>query len=702
MTYPELPLVLAGPILRHTAPEVVTVWVALQKACTVELRIYHTQAIDDCLFTGKRATVALGESLHVVAVTAQTTLQPDQLYAYDLCFKFEQGECSLQEGLTSDLFPDVNLSYFDHGKPTFLLPPTQIEDLKILHGSCRKPHGHGIDALPILDSLLETTAAEIRDRPHQLFLTGDQIYGDDVSARLLETATLLGDSLLGWQEKLPLKSTFMTASELKPQERGEIATRQAGFTGGLGDKRQKVENHLFSLGEYYATYLLSWSQIGWAILKPTEPHLERFVHTLWQVRRALANIPTYMIFDDHDVTDDWNLNQAWCLRVLGRSLGRRVVQNALLAYAVFQGWGNTPERFEVEQSGARLLDAAQTWSASQGRDRAALQEIAKLVGMPPQDPKTGLPKFIQDGDVNILDRHPDALTWNFIIRSQCHEILVLDTRTWRGYPLDHEQVSQKIAPPRLIAPAALVQQLSLLQDSKHLTTFLVAPTNLFGLQVIDWIHHWQLRKKKVFSTDVGDAWNVNTDALAQLLTHLFKLRDSIVVLSGDIHYSSTIRLSYQRADSAPGVLMQLTSSAMKNEELITRIIHTRLKHWLLPEPKRKWFGWDDPPHMIERSKPIDSPDWKCELEWIPRRAAEHTDLSLDRFPVRSRLFHFNLFKFWTWKWIQDGREIVGVNNLALVSFTRDDSSLEVIHTLYWFSSWRPLEIVKSRFARSTL
>ena len=30
-----------------------------------------------------------------------------------------------------------------------------------------------------------------------------------------------------------------------------------------------------------------------------------------KVRRLLANVPTYMTFDDHEVTDDWNINGAW-------------------------------------------------------------------------------------------------------------------------------------------------------------------------------------------------------------------------------------------------------------------------------------------------------------------------------------------------------------------------------------------------------
>ncbi|NJQ98859.1 MAG: hypothetical protein HC784_17505 [Hydrococcus sp. CSU_1_8] len=118
--------------------------------------------------------------------------------------------------------------------------------------------------------------------------------------------------------------------------------------------------------------------------------LQQFASTVWKVRRALANIPTYTIFDDHDVSDDWNLNEAWCLRVLGKPLGRRVVRNALLAYAIFQGWGNTPEQFQEGQSGAKLLKAARDWSVSAGEDEKAGEAIARYLGLPESDPSTGL------------------------------------------------------------------------------------------------------------------------------------------------------------------------------------------------------------------------------------------------------------------------------------------------------------------------
>src|SRR5204862_1401081 len=107
--------------------------------------------------------------------------------------------------------------------------------------------------------------------------------------------------------------------------------------------------------------------------------LRLFRSTLPQVRRALANIATYTIFDDHDVTDDWYIDGTWCRRVLASPLGRRVIRNALLAYALFQAWGNTPDQFDAPP-GRALLDAVEAWR----REPAETHEetIAEILGLP--------------------------------------------------------------------------------------------------------------------------------------------------------------------------------------------------------------------------------------------------------------------------------------------------------------------------------
>ena len=748
----RLPLLLAGPILRRTEADAVTVWVALKQPCQVHLQILETHhqgaQLGGPILQGHRETTALGQHLHVVAVTArasdQKRLSSDRLYAYDLQFTADQ-PYSLEQALVTTAptpsaphRPTQLLSYFAHQKPTFALPPQQLSDLKIVHGSCRKPHGAGFDTLPILDCLLERAASSPTERPHQLFLTGDQIYGDDVADPLLWLASPLGDTLLGWEESLPVNRSHVDdeRDHTRPQKlpagkRDRLATRRAGLTAGLTDKSERVTSHLLSFGEYCAAYLLAYSPACWPARLPAgravttgrktirrwdkdQRNMKQFLHTLWKVRRLLANIPTYSIFDDHDVSDDWNLNQAWCLRVLGKPLGRRTVQNAMLAYAVFQAWGNTPEQFEAGASGAALLAATKQWSHSAGQDQQAAAEISTRLGLPPADPHTGLPQFIQDKHTWIFKRSSQALTWHYTIRSACHEVVVLDTRTWRGYPID----APPIAPPSLLSPIAFQQQLdaplSQISPGPDYATFVIAPTNVFGMRVLDRIQQWHLDRRKVFTADVGDSWNLNDQALATLLTTLFRHRQKIIVLSGDIHYSSAVHLDYHHLKSDQrATLVQLTASAIKNEELLTQVLHTRLKEWLLPEKPRRWVGWSSPPGMVEHpAQPSSPPDWHCQLTWMRRQPAQPVDISTDIFELvpsqqRSPLIRsLKWLKFWNARWFQSGQEVVGVNNIALVHFASPDlptspSQLTVTQDHYWFSSWLPTQIVRSRFQPST-
>ena len=730
----ELPLILAGPLLRQTTAESVTVWVAVRAACQVTLAVFATSdngdRIGDLVLSGCRETIAIGTHLHIVAVTATADrsdriLTADRVYAYDLTFCARDNVMedwvyprSLQQALMASNELAVNISYFAHQYPTFVLPADRPADLRIVHGSCRKPHGDGVDALPMLDRLLAASARIPSQRPQQLLFTGDQIYGDDVADPLFWLASSLSKLLLGWTEQLPL-------SEHLTGDRADIATDRAGLTAGLNGRHHKIVNHLFGLGEYAAIYLLAWSPACWPQTWPvgTEIATDRQAAQRWdrqvrqlaqfrdglaQVRRALANIPLYTIFDDHEVSDDWNLNQAWCLRVFGQPLGKHVVQNALLAYALFQGWGNTPDRFAAGTAGCKLLAAAQTWTMSGGTDAAAHAEIARLVGMPQCD-ATGLPKFVRDGAVSILDRDPEAIAWHYTIESNCHEILVLDTRTWRGYDFNRSPID----PPMLLSPTAFDRQLTQpLQASSPTAaskqTFIVAPTNLFSLEVIDCIHHYSLNRyaadppphPRIFGSDVGDSWNINTRALAQLLTTLFTHRDRLVVLSGDIHAGAVARLSHhQLASNSTSILVQLTASAFKNEEANTKLAHTRLKDWLLAEPTRHSIGWNQPSQMLPfrrraRTTRHDFPhphDWYCTLEWLPRQRSIPTNLiTVSPAPQENWL---QRWQWWNSRWFQEGREVVGLNNLAVVQL----QDTTIVQDLYWRSPWLPHPIVFSRF-----
>ena len=84
------------------------------------------------------------------------------------------------------------LGYATDQLPTFVAPPPTLPSLRLAHASCRTPHHTGPDALAWLDDQLKPNAPVPADRPQQLFLTGDQIYADDVAGALLPMLNGLG------------------------------------------------------------------------------------------------------------------------------------------------------------------------------------------------------------------------------------------------------------------------------------------------------------------------------------------------------------------------------------------------------------------------------------------------------------------------------------------------------------------------------
>ncbi|PSB54455.1 PhoD-like phosphatase, partial [Chamaesiphon polymorphus CCALA 037] len=202
------------------------------------------------------------------------------------------------------------------------------------------------------------------------------------------------------------------------------------------------------------------------------------------------------------------------------------------------------------------------------------------------------------------------------------------------------------------------------------------------------------------------------------------LRGSGFVVETD---ESSLEPQYQSS-----VLVQLTASALRNEEPITKLLHTRLKDWLFPEKIRYSIGQNRPPEMLpfrsrlsrrDRQTPH---DWECVLEWIPRQrtvgasfeiaarkerggrgesnvgSSQLSRVDRDRVsgvPARSTAGSFQLkpylqrLMWWKSRWFQDGREVVGLNNLAVVQW----QSQTIVQDLYWRAPWLPNQIVYSRF-----
>jgi hypothetical protein len=315
-----------------------------------------------------------------------------------------------------------------------------------------------------------------------------------------------------------------------------------------------------------------------------------------------------------------------------------------------------------------------------------------------------------------------------------YEVLVLDTRTWRGYPPGEQE---GLSPPRLLSPTAFRQQIQTPLETmpEKAVTLVVLPTNLVSLKLIDQFQAWDLARGRVFHSDVGDSWNLNPVALSQLLQSLFAKRDRVIVLSGDIHYACAVRLNcwfHRTSQTRPTVLAQLTASSFKNAEFKTYLAHTKLKS-LIPEPTEHWLGWDHPPRLVEtvatpykvELRPVSfpaqrpflyplhhfagderlswqlalpdqasHPDWQYTIQWMPRQPTQ--DFGQHPFQLPSGWLQ-KLVQFWRNRWLQEGKEIVGHNNISIVHFKVSDTAPTVIQDVYWYSIWHPQHLVYSRY-----
>jgi hypothetical protein len=678
----NLPLVICGPILRDVSADSVTVWVALKEKRMVWLRVLEYKELSPFpnlkntltpVLEGKSTTIEVGEHLHIVAVTAKVQsgaqpLGPEKLYFYNLFFTNADNPPS------SVSLTDINLStegntapinftiHYEHEPanpdpqhvnhvhlPSFSLPPDDLNSLRIVHGSCRKPNAEGLDAMPAIDQMVSTDWKQPSDRPHFLFLTGDQIYADDVSIMLLHMFidsqnVFMGTSRLETflpetiNKKLKIEKEHAT-SEVVVTNSGTTwsgTLPPAGKRGALAKHFAKFSdsdfhNHLISLGEYCAIYLFNWSDVLW--IKPTqndtglpefedvypnqEKHiktlleskdpqptklfknyteqvkqLSNFVSTLAQVRRALANVPTYMIFDDHDVTDDWFMTFNWCENVLSNQLGKRIVQNGMIAYALFQGWGNNPAQFDAPKPGGKLLNIiGKKWSG--GYLDAPAADITAPLGLPASMAKQDVFKIV-NGE-NELNAVSDIIEWNFHIVRTKFEIIALDGRTKRAYPVSSDPKAREFWHASIISQDSFKKQVPILVNKPELT-IIISPTSIINIPAIDFNEFTFLgellaecKTKTDETLDVYDHWRNQSNTFEVILHHIAtrgaKVGSDIVtqnlILTGDVHFCSAIRLTYQNlrmpqdTDKTPAnaVFAQLSSSSFKKQTSRTRLLH---------------------------------------------------------------------------------------------------------------------------------
>ena len=592
MTAPDLPLVLAGPILRRATNQRLTFWLATREPVRLRLELGE-DATPYELDPGDPGYRSLKAGSHLyymlIDLPLDKPLPNDCWIPYSLALQvLNEPDAPWQNW--RNWAPD--LCYPDKPSPGFVLPGRVGA---LLHGSCRKPHHPGPDGLAQADELLARCLADeaqiaaekgnntLPVWPSALVLSGDQIYADDVAGPMLAAIhaliprlglpveTLAGVEDTGLADAKALynhPAGYYARETLLPRRKRNYALIEVLF-GGVEKPiftTDSAHNHLITLAEVLAMYLLVWSPTPWRDLEYAPPAsldeashklfdqeretIDSFIEGLSKVRRLFAHLPVAMIFDDHDITDDWNLSREWGEVAYGHPFSHRIIGNALIAYLVNQGWGNRPEAFDDS-----LLDDVQTALASPG-----------------------------DGQHDyLIDQLLRFDQWHYAWSTQ-PPLVVIDTRThrWRS------EVAAR-QPSGLMDWEALTDLQQTLRDQS--AVLLVSPAPIFGVKLIEtiqrlftWLGHPLLVDAENWMAHPGSA-----HAILNIFRHR-KTPENFVVLSGDVHYSFVYDVELRGRTRGPDI-WQICSSGLHNEfpeRLLAVLDH--LNRWLYsPRSPLNWF-----------------------------------------------------------------------------------------------------------------
>ena len=233
--------------------------------------------------------------------------------------------------------------------------------LRLAFGSCRTsvPHdaeNHRSHGVDAMRTFALAMARGEVERPDLLALLGDQVYADETSDQM---------------------RTF-------------IASRRS--------LDEPPWEELKDFEEYAHLYRVAWSEEA--------------------NRWLLSTIPTSMIFDDHDIRDDWNTSWTWHEEINRQEWWHERLVGGLTSYWVYQHIGNL------------------------GPDELAGDEIYRLVlehAASGDDTELDLTPALRDL-VERNDRHPEVYRWSHFRELGESRLVVIDSRAARVLEPDHRSM----------------------------------------------------------------------------------------------------------------------------------------------------------------------------------------------------------------------------------------------------------------------
>jgi hypothetical protein len=386
--------------------------------------------------------------------------------------------------------------------PDHPFPPSALRThpargpVAILFGSCRVsyPHeppwsdrpdendcGREVDALRA--AALRMAGEDPERWPHTVLLLGDQVYADEVSPETLE------------------------------------------FIRGRRDTSVPPGETIADFEEYTRLYHEAW----------TDP----------PIRWLLSTLPSAMIFDDHDVIDDWNTSAEWVAEMRATDWWDRRVTGGFMSYVLYQHWGNLhPDALAAEEiygavraagDGGEILReyALRSDREVDGARWSYCRDVgpARLVMI---DSRAG--RVLEPGRRSMVD-HDE---WEWIVEHA------------RG-DFDHLLIGTSL--PLLLAPA--LHDLEAFSEAvcDGVWGSVAARLGERLRQGAD-LEHWA-------------AFRRSFEAMCELLREVGAGRRgrapaSIVVLSGDVHHAYLAEMGFPRGSDVTSHVWQATCSPFRN------------------------------------------------------------------------------------------------------------------------------------------
>jgi len=501
---------------------------------------------------GTRATIWVETSAPaVVRVRAGTTASGeantftayDHHYALVIVDGLAAGSTTPYEVFLDDrrVWPVIDPAY-----PTSVVRTRWAEDgaqpVRLVFGSCRETTQHATarrlppDALDAYARRLMRIDADHDDWPDLLVLLGDQVYADETS----------------------------------PKVRRFLRRRRRPATAPT--------DQVVTFEEYTKLYLESWR----------DP----------EIRWLLSTVPSVMIFDDHEVIDDWNTSASWRVDMRRRPWWAERISSGLASYWIYQHLGNLdPDEIAADPVYAKVTAG--------GDATAVLREFGARVDTESDvahDPERW--RAVQYPWSYSLDIGRTRL---IVLDNRCSRVLVPGRRSmlpagkWAWLTervhgrYDHLVVGSSL--PWLLPPGIhhLESWNERLADSPRRRLAAASESLRRGLD----LEHWA-------------AFRESFDTLALLFTRIGVAGSgnpppaSISVLSGDVHHSYVARAELPAGVITP--VHQLTCSPIHNQVPAVLRPLMRLGWWRGPAiAARTLARWAGLPPPTVRWRKLDGP-----------------------------------------------------------------------------------------------